>query len=232
MKTQAQVVVIGGGVVGCSVIYHLTKLGWKDAVLLERSELTSGSTWHAAGGFHAMNSDPNVSRLQAYGISAYKEVEEISGQDVGMHLTGGIQVAATEQRWESIRYEQARHKVFGIDSHLIGPEEIKKLCPIIETKDVIGGLFDANEGHIDPYGSTHAFAKAARKAGAEIYLNTKVEDLVHKPDGTWTVVTDKGNIDCEHVVNAAGLWAREVGKLAGIHFPVQPMERFICRTNL
>ena len=184
MKEHTRVVVIGGGIVGAAVLYHLTKLGWSDVVLVERKQLTAGSTWHAAGGFHTMNSDPNVARLQAYGISVYKEVEEISGQDVGMHLTGGIQIAATAERWEVIRYENARHKVLGIDSHLLSPEEIKKLCPIIDTKDVVGGLYDANEGNIDPYGSTHALAKAARMGGAEIYLKTMVEDLVHKADGT------------------------------------------------
>ncbi len=231
MKEHARVVVIGGGIVGTAVLYHLTKLGWSDVVLVERKQLTAGSTWHAAGGFHAMNSDPNVARLQAYGISVYKEVEEISGQDVGMHLTGGINIAATSERWEAIRYEHARHKVLGIDSHLVGPKEIKSLCPIIDTKDVIGGLFDGNEGNLDPYGSTHALAKAARKAGAEVYVNTKVEDLVHKSDGTWTVVTDKGNIQCEHVVNAAGLWAREVGAMAGVHVPIVPMEHHYILTG-
>jgi len=231
MKGHTRVVVIGGGIVGAAVLYHLTKLGWSDVVLVERKQLTAGSTWHAAGGFHAMNSDPNVARLQAYGISVYKEVEEISGQDVGMHLTGGIQVAATAERWEVIRYEHARHRVLGIDSHLLSPEDIKKLCPILDTTDVIGGLFDANEGHIDPYGSTHALAKAARKGGAEVYVNTMVEDLVHKPDGTWTVVTDKGNIQCEHVVNAAGLWAREVGEMAGVHVPIVPMEHHYLLTG-
>ena len=231
MKEHTRVVVIGGGIVGAAVLYHLTKLGWSDVALVERKQLTAGSTWHAAGGFHAMNSDPNVARLQAYGISVYKEVEEISGQDVGMHLTGGINIAATPERWESIRYEHARHKVIGIDSHLLGPEEIKNLCPIIDTQDVIGGLFDGNEGNLDPYGSTHALAKSARKAGAEVYLNTKVEDLVHKSDGTWTVVTDKGNIHCEHVVNAAGLWAREVGAMAGVHVPIVPMEHHYILTG-
>ncbi len=224
MKEHSRVVVIGGGIVGAAVLYHLTKLGWSDVVLVERKQLTAGSTWHAAGGFHAMNSDPNVSRLQAYGISVYKEVEEISGQDVGMHLTGGVQIAATRERWENIKYEHAKHKVLGIDSHLLSPEEIKKLCPIMDTTNVIGGMFDANEGNIDPYGSTHALAKAARMGGAEVYLNTMVEDLVHKPDGTWIVVTNKGNIHCEHVVNAAGLWAREVGAMAGVHVPIVPME--------
>ena len=231
MKTHSRVVVIGGGIVGAAVLYHLTKLGWPDVVLVERKQLTAGSTWHAAGGFHAMNSDPNVARLQAYGISVYREVEEISGQDVGMHLTGGIQVAATEERWENIRYEHAKHKVLGIDSHLLTPDEIIKLCPIMDTADIIGGLFDGNEGNIDPYGSTQALARAARQGGAEVYVNTMVEDLVHKADGTWTVVTDQGNIQCEHIVNAAGLWAREVGAMAGVHVPIVPMEHHYLLTG-
>ncbi len=231
MKEQSRVVVIGGGIVGVAVLYHLTKLGWSDVVLVERKQLTAGSTWHAAGGFHAMNSDPNVARLQAYGISVYREVEEISGQDVGMHVTGGIQVAATEERWENINYEHAKHRVLGIDSHLLTPDDIKRLCPIMDTTGVIGGLFDGNEGHIDPYGSTQALAGAARKGGAEVYLNTMVEDLVHRPDGTWTVVTDRGNIHCEHIVNAAGLWAREVGAMAGVHVPIVPMEHHYLLTE-
>ena len=231
MKEHTRVVVIGGGIVGAAVLYHLTKLGWSDVVLVERKQLTAGSTWHAAGGFHAINSDPNISRLQAYGISVYKEVEEISGQDTGMHLVGGLQVAASEERWENIRYEHGRHKVLGLDSQLLTPDDIKKIVPIMDTSDVIGGLFDSNEGHIDPYGSTHAMAKAARKGGAEIYLKTKVEDLVHKPDGSWTVVTDQGNIQCEHVVNAGGLWAREVGAMAGVHVPIVPMEHHYLITG-
>jgi dimethylglycine dehydrogenase len=231
MKEHARVVVIGGGIVGAAVLYHLTKLGWSDVVLVERRQLTAGSTWHAAGGFHAINRDPNVSRLQAYGISVYREVEEISGQDTGMHLVGGIQVAASEERWENIRYEHGRHRVLGIDSQLLTPGDVKKLCPIMDTTDVIGGLFESNEGHIDPYGSTQAMAKAARSAGAEVYLKTMVEDLVHKTDGTWTVVTDKGNMHCEHVVNAAGLWAREVGAMAGVHVPIVPMEHHYLITG-
>lgn len=231
MKEHTRVVVIGGGIVGAAVLYHLTKLGWSDVVLVERKQLTAGSTWHAAGGFHAMNSDPNVARLQAYGISVYKEVEEISGQDVGMHLTGGIQVAATNERWENIKYEHAKHKVLGIDSQLLTPDDCKKLCPIMDTSNIIGGLFDGNEGNIDPYGSTHALAKAARIGGAEVYVNTMVEELVHKPDGTWTVVTNNGSIHCEHIVNAAGLWAREVGAMAGVHVPIVPMEHHYLLTG-
>jgi len=231
MKEHARVVVIGGGIVGAAVLYHLTKLGWSDVVLVERKQLTAGSTWHAAGGFHSMNSDPNMARLQAYAISVYQEVEEISGQDVGMHLTGGINIAATSERWEVARYEHEKLKVLGIESQLVSPVEIKDLCPIIDTRDVLGGLFVANEGNLDPYGSTHALAKAARMAGAEIYVNTMVKDLVHKPDGAWTVITDKGNIQCEHVVNAAGLWAREVGRMAGVHVPIIPMEHHYILTG-
>src|ERR1035438_7591612 len=124
MKSHARVVVIGGGVVGCSVLYHLAKLGCKDAVLLERKELTAGSSWHAAGGFHALNSDPNVARLQAYTISLYKEIQQISGQDVGLHFTGGLNVAATKDRWEFLRADNARHRVLGLDTQLLGPSEI------------------------------------------------------------------------------------------------------------
>jgi len=178
-----------------------------------------------------MNSDHNVAKLQAYTISVYKEVEEISGQDVGMHLTGGLSIAATTKRWEALRYEHARHEVLGIEGHLVGPKEIESLCPIMDTKEVLGGVYVPNEGHLDPYGSTHALAKSARIAGAEIYLKTMVEDLVHKSDGTWTVVTDKGNIQCEHVVNAAGLWAREVGRMAGVHVPIVPMEHHYIVTG-
>ena len=231
MKEHTRVVVIGGGIVGASILYHLTKLGWTDVVLVERKQLTAGSTWHAAGGFHSMNSDPNMARLQDYAISVYKEVEEISGQDVGMHLTGGITIAATEERWEVVRYEHEKLKVLGIESRLVGPSEIRDLCPIIDTSKVIGGLFVDNEGNLDPYGSTHAMAKSARMAGAQVYVKTMVTNLVHKSDGSWTVVTDQGNIHCEHVVNAAGLWAREVGQMAGVHVPIVPMEHHYIITG-
>src|SRR5262245_16624547 len=119
MKSHARVVVIGGGVVGCSVLYHLTKLGWTDVVVVERKELTAGSSWHAAGGFHALNSDPNIARLQNYTIELYREIERISGQDVGLHFTGGLNVAATKDRWDFLRTEWTRHRVLGLETHLL-----------------------------------------------------------------------------------------------------------------
>jgi dimethylglycine dehydrogenase len=231
MKQHAQVVVIGGGVVGCSVLYHLTKLGWKDVVLCERKELTAGSSWHAAGGFHALNSDAGMSRLQAYTISLYPEIQAVSGQDVGLHFTGGLNIAATRERWDFLRADWARHRVLGLKTELVGPAEIRALCPIIDTSQVIGAVFDATEGHLDPSGATHAFAKAARAQGAEIYRQTKVVEIVPSPAGGWRVVTESGTIETEHVVNAAGLWAREVAAMVGVHLPIVPMEHHYLITD-
>lgn len=231
MKSHYQAVVIGGGVVGCSVLYHLTKFGWKDVALLERKVLTAGSTWHAAAGFHSINSDPNVVRLQAYTIALYKEIQEAGDQDVGLHVPGGVAFAATPERWEFLRTEWSRHRFMGIESELITPSEIKSLCPLVEVDQVLGGLWTPDEGHLDPYGATHAYARAAKKKGAEIFQQTKVERLEQRSDGTWNVYTDKGVIHAEHVVNAAGLWAREVGMMAGVKLPLIPMEHHYLITE-
>ena len=232
MKTQARVVVIGGGVVGASVLYHLTKLGCSDAVMLERSELTSGSTWHAAGGMHTINGDPNVAKLQQYTIELYREIEEKSGQDITMHMTGGVMLAATEERFDWLKGVYAKGKYLGMeDLRIITPEEAHELLPLIDPSQVVGAMFDPIEGHVDPYGVTHAYAKAARKNGAEFYTHTKVESLSQDPDGTWNVVTDKGTIKAEHVVNAAGLWAREVGRMVGLELPVLAMEHMYLLTE-
>ena len=224
MKNTAQVVVIGGGVVGCSVLYHLTKLGWTDVMLLERSELTSGSTWHAAGGFHTLNADTNMAALQGYTIRLYRELEEISGQSCGLHHVGGMTIATSPERMDYLKAEHAKHLYMGLDTHIIGPEEIKRRSPIVNIDGVLGALYDPLDGHLDPSGTTHAYAKAARMAGATIELHCKVTATTPRPDGTWTVSTAKGDIHAEHVVNAGGLWAREVAALAGIYLPLHPME--------
>jgi dimethylglycine dehydrogenase len=224
MKTQARVVVIGGGVVGCSVLYHLTKFGWRDVVLVERAELTSGSTWHAAGGFHTLNSDPNIAKLQGYTIRLYKELEEISEQACGLHHVGGITIATDPDRMDFLKAERAKHRYMDLDTELITPEEIKKLCPVANVDDVLGGLYDPLDGHLDPSGTTQAYARAARIQGAEIYQHNRVVELVRRADDGWDVVTEQGTITCEYVVNAAGLWAREVGEMAGVYHPLHPME--------
>jgi dimethylglycine dehydrogenase len=231
VKTHAQVVVIGGGVVGCSVLYHLTKAGWRDVVLVERAELTAGSTWHAAGGFHTLNGDPNVARLQTYTIELYKEIEAISGQSCGVHLTGGLMLAGTPDRMDFLKLAHAKGRYQGMHTELLSAAEAKKLMPLLDEREFVGAMYDPNEGHLDPSGTTHAYAKAARLGGAEIYRFTRVTELVQVPGGGWDVVTEQGTIRAEHVVNAAGLWAREVGRMVGIELPILAMEHMYLLTE-
>jgi dimethylglycine dehydrogenase len=231
MKSHVQVVVIGGGIVGTSILYHLTKFGWKDVLLIERRELTSGSTWHAAGGFHAQNDDPTIAGLQGYTIRLYKEIEAESGQNIGMHMTGGVSLATTPERWEMLKVEKSRFETMNMETHLITPKEIQEMCPIVDLTDVIGGLYDEFEGYMDPHGTTHAYAGAARKRGGEIILNNRVLELNQLADGQWSIVTEQGAVIAEHVVNAAGLWARKVGNMVGLNLPVTPMQHHYLVTE-
>ena len=224
MKTTTRVAVIGGGVVGCSVLYHLTKLGWSDVMLIERSDLTSGSTWHAAGGFHTLNGDTNMAALQGYTIRLYKELEEITGMSCGLHHVGGITLADNKERFDMLLAERAKHRYMGLETEIVGPEEIAKIAPITNLDGIIGALYDPLDGHLDPSGTTHAYAKAARMGGATIETHCKVIETNQRSDGTWNVVTEKGTIHAEHIVNAGGLWAREVGAMAGVYLPLHPME--------
>jgi dimethylglycine dehydrogenase len=231
MKSHVQAAVIGGGVVGCSVLYHLSKAGWKDVVLIERAELTSGSTWHAAGGFHTLNSDPNVAKLQAYTVSLYKEIEAISGETCGLHLSGGVQLADTPERLDWLKMAHARGRYLGMQTEIISAREARELMPLLDDKYFVGALWDPIEGHLDPYGTTHAYAKAARIGGAEIYLHNRLTDLRRAADGSWIVVTEQGTIRAEHVVNAGGLWAREIGRMVGLELPVLAMEHHYILTE-
>ncbi len=224
MKSDARVVVVGGGVVGASVLYHLSKAGWKDLLLIERGELTCGSTWHAAGGMHTVNGDPNVAKLQQYTINLYKELEEISGQSCGMHLTGGLMLAGTRERLDWLKMTQARGRYLGMELELISVDEAARLFPLMNKRHFVGALFDPIEGHVDPWGVTQAYAKAAQLNGAEIVRHTRVLDLKARRDGSWDVITEGGNVHAEHVVNAGGLWAREVGRMVGLELPVLAME--------
>ena len=215
-----------------SVLYHLAKLGWTDLVLIERSELTAGSTWHAAAGFHALNADPNVAALQAYTINLYSELERETGQSCGLHMPGGVSIASTPQRWEWLQAQWAVYQTLGIDTvHLITPEEVKERAPIMDVSGVYGAMFDEIEGHLDASGTTHAYAAAARQRGAEIVLHNRVLELNPLPDGTWSVVTEQGTVTAENVVNAAGLWAKQVGRMAGVDLPVTPMEHHYLVTE-
>ena len=231
MKTQAQAVVIGGGVVGCSVLFHLARAGMTDVMLIERSELTSGSSWHAAGGFHTLNGDPNVAKLQAYTVSLYKELEELSGQSCGLHLTGGAMMADSPERMDFLRLTHAKGRALGMETEIITPSEAKAICPLLDESNFVGALWDPVEGHLDPSGTTHAYAKAAQKLGATIELRNPVTDITQDTDGTWNVVTEKGTVRCEHVVNAGGLWAREVGRMVGLELPLLAMEHMYLLTE-
>ena len=224
MRDSARVVVIGGGVVGASVLYHLTKAGWKDVLLIERGELTCGSTWHAAGGMHTINGDPNVAKLQQYTINLYKEIEQVSGQSCGMHVTGGIMLAGTRERLDWLKMTKARGRYLGMELEIISVDEAARLCPLINKQHFVGALYDPIEGHVDPYGVTHAYAKAAQMAGAEVVRHTRVTALEPRADGSWSVLTERGNVHAEHVVNAGGLWAREVGRMVGLELPILAME--------
>lgn len=226
MQKQAKVIVIGGGVVGCSVLYHLARFGWSDCLLIERSELTSGSTWHAAGGFHTLNGDTNMAALQGYTIRLYRELEEVSGQNCGLHHVGGLTLAETPERMDFLRAERAKHRYMGLDTRIVSPDEIREISPITNTEGILGALYDPLDGHLDPSGTTHAYAAAARKLGAEIVLRNPVHGIspAQEAQADWIVETEQGEVRAEHVVIAAGLWAREVGRLAGVELPLHPME--------
>ena len=230
MKSHYRAVVIGGGVVGASVLYHLAKLGWSEVALIERKELTAGSTWHAAAAFHALNADPNIAALQGYTIRLYKELQAEGLQDLGSHMIGGVNMAGTPERWEWLQAAWALFKTMGMESELVSPAEVKKLCPIADVSGIYGGLYDPHEGHLDANGTTQAYAKGARKRGAEIILHNRALEL-HPGTGGWTVVTEQGTLTAEHVVNAGGLWAKQVGLMAGVDLPVTPMEHHYLVTE-
>ena len=223
MKKHARAVVIGGGVVGCSVLYHLTKLGWSDVMLIERSELTSGSTWHAAGGFHTLNGDTNMAALQGYTIRLYRELEEITGLSCGLHHVGGVTLADTPERMDMLVAERAKHRYMGLETEILTPAEVKQRAELVNTDGILGALYDPLDGHLDPSGTTHAYAKAARMGGAEIVTNNRVLETKPRSDGGWDVVAEQGTIAAEHVINAGGLWAREVAAMAGVYLPLLPM---------
>ena len=231
MKSHYRVVVIGGGVVGASIIYHLAKMGWSDICLVERSVLTAGSSWHAAGGVHALNADPNISALQAYTIDLLGKIEEESGQSVGMHMTGGLTLAGTPDRWEWLQSAYRVYQSIGIeDVRLVTPEEAGEMCPVLSTHGILGGLWADREGYVDTTGTVLAYAGAAKKNGATVIEHNRVLELNQTSEG-WDVVTEKGTISCEHVVNAAGLWAKQVGRMAGIELPVSPLAHHYLLTE-
>ncbi|MCZ4283055.1 FAD-dependent oxidoreductase [Kiloniella laminariae] len=231
METQAKVVIIGGGVVGCSILYHLAKKGWSNVVLLERQELTAGSSWHAAGNLFTLTAPGNAAILQKYTIDLYPELEQESGQDCGLHYNSELLIAKDEEEIKTLKIAHGFGLRYGIESEFISNEQAKELAPTLNTDGVMAVLHEKTAGYCDPASVTHAFAKAARQRGANIYRHTPVLETNQRDDGKWDVVTEKGTIIADYVVNAAGLWGREVAALAGIKLPLIPVEHHYLVTE-
>ena len=224
MRTHAQAVVIGGGVIGCSILYHLAKLGWADVVLLERDELTSGSTWHAAANIHGLHDHTNISRLQHYTMNLYKELEAETGQSCGVFQPGSLYLAQTKEREHQLRLQEAKARRYGINFYEVSRIEAERLHPLVNYDGIRCIMFEPDGGNVDPSGVTNAYAVGARQRGADIHRFTPVTATEAQPDRTWIVRTENGDIRTPWVINAAGLWAREVAAMAGIQLPLIPTE--------
>ncbi len=225
MKEQAKVVVIGGGVVGVSALYHLAKKGWgDDVVLLEKAELTSGSTWHAAGLLPLFNMSYSVGQVHKYSVNLYNQLEEETGQPVGFARVGNLRLAMNDDRMDEYYQYAATARTIGIDVRFLTPEEIGKLWPLCNTDGLVGGIFHPEDGYIQPADLTQALAKGARARGATIYRNTAVLNIEQASSGGWVVETEKGSITCDHVISATGNYARKTGAMVGLDIPVIPVE--------
>ncbi len=224
MKSQARVVVIGGGVVGVSTLYHLAKKGWSDVVLLERTELTAGSTWHAAGLLPLFNMSYTVGQIHKYSVDLYKTLEAETGQDVSFHVTGNLRLATNKERMDEYQKYCGTANTIGVPFELITPAEIKELWPLCNVEGLVGALYHPDDGHIAPVDVTQAMATGARNNGAEIYRQTQVDAIEQKPNGEWLIKTNQGDITCEHVVSCTGNYARQTLAMVGLDIPVIPVE--------
>jgi len=224
MKDQARVVIIGGGITGCSIAYHLTKMGWTDVVVLDKGELTSGATFHAAGLVGQLRASVNITKMLKYSVELYSRLEEETGQHTAWSPVGGLRIASSKDRMEELRRSAAMAKTFGLPMELISPKEACDLFPVMEKKGIVGAAFLPTDGQIDPSGVTYALAQGARSRGAVIYTDTRVTGIRLKDGAIHEVLTEKGNIKTEIVVNAAGIWAPEIGKMVGVSIPLVPME--------
>ncbi|MCP5073290.1 MAG: FAD-dependent oxidoreductase [Rhodobacteraceae bacterium] len=231
MKTTARVVIIGGGVVGCSILYHLASNGWKDVVLLERQELTSGSSWHAAGGLFTVVRPNAAAEMHRYTFQIYRQLEKETGQSCGFHFTGGMNICRTQDEIDSNAMMLSACRRLGIEGGFISLKEAREKAPVLDTTNMEGVFWENEGGHVDPASATQAFATAARALGARVYRHTPVTATSQRADGSWDVLTDNGKINTEFVVNAAGLWGREVARMAGVELPLMPVEHHYLVTE-
>ena len=230
MKTHFRAVVIGGGVVGVSTLYHLTKKGWTDVALLERTELTAGSTWHAAGLLPLFNMSYTVGQLHKYSVDLYKRLPKETGQDVSFHVTGNLRLATCKERMDEYQKYCGTANTIGVPFEVISPAQVKELWPLAEiggtadTPAIIGALYHPDDGHIAPADLTMALRKGARSAGAEIYEQTEVLGVERTQTGEWKIRTNKGDVTAEHIVCATGNYARQTGRMFGLNVPAIPVE--------
>jgi 4-methylaminobutanoate oxidase (formaldehyde-forming) len=231
LPSQARVVIVGGGVVGCSVAYHLTKLGWSDVVLLERKKLTSGTTWHAAGLIGQLRATLNMTRLARYTAELYANLEAETGQATGWKQRGSIAIATTRERLEELQRGASMAKTFGLEIHSVGPSDIKERWPLLDVRDVVGGVFIPKDGQVNPVDVTMALAKGATRRGARLFEETKVTAIRREHGRATGVATEEGEIKAEFVVIATGLWSRWLGRSCGVNIPLQACEHFYVVTE-
>lgn len=224
MNSHARVVVIGGGVVGVSTLYHLARLGWHDVMLIERKELTSGSTWHAAGLLPLFNMSYSVGQLHKYSVELYGQLGELTGQDVGFRRVSNIRLATNEDRMDEYRQYAGVAGTIGVTVNFLTPDEVRDAWPLVNTSGLVGAIQHPEDGYIQPADLTQALATGARALGATIHRHTVVTGITQQPDKTWRVTTDKGEVVCEHVVSATGSFARQTGEMVGLDIPVVPVE--------
>ncbi|MBT6612927.1 MAG: FAD-binding oxidoreductase, partial [Deltaproteobacteria bacterium] len=232
MLDSARVVIIGGGIIGCSVAYHLTKMGWTDTVIIEKGELTSGSTWHAAGLVGQFRNDRNLTRMLQYSVSLYDELEKETGLNTGWKQTGCLHLAKTKERMYELKGGATTARSFGLEMNIITPREAYDLCPIISYEDLVGAAFMPTDGQADPAGITLALAKGARNRGAEFYERTLVTGFDIEKNRIKAVKTDKGDIRCEIVVNCSGMWGYQIGQLMGVNGPLVPFQHQFLVTEI
>ena len=231
LPKSTKVVVVGGGIIGCSVAYHLTKFGWSDVVLLERDQLTSGTTWHAAGLVSQLGPTASITKIRKYSLDLYKKLEKQVDHSAGLRINGALSIAQTDARWQELKRQATTAQLYDIDIKILNKEEIKKNYPIMYAEDIKGGVLMPGDGAADPSGVTHMLAKAARKGGAKIFEQSPVENILTKNGRVYGVKVDGKIIECEYVVLATGMWSRQIGEKIGASIPLYPAEHFYVITE-
>jgi len=228
---STKVVVIGGGVTGCSVAYHLAKFGWKDTILLERDQLTSGTTWHAAGLVSQLGPSAAITKIRKYSLELYKKLEKEVDFSSGLKLNGALSIATTKGRWQELLRQATTAQLYDVNVEVLNPEQIKKIYPVINDDGVLGGIFMPGDGQADPVGVTNLLAKAARNEGVKIFQNSPVQKIITKNGRIHGVKVKNQIIECEYVVLATGMWSRQIGEDMGISIPLYPAEHFYVITE-